>query len=326
MGKGLVISAAGALAAGALVAVPLLVGGAAAEEPVVEPVVVGAPAKVPVEHYVAFGDSFVSGPGIQPQRMGPCHQSENNFPSLIAAELDATESFTDMSCGGATTEHLTAAQVLVGGANPPQLDALTDDTSLITFGTLGGNDMGLVGMATSCVFGECGPDTPGDVAALAGIEEARAHMVSGLRAAKKTSPDAEIYVIGYSTYLLDGGCAAAAVLGITADEADYLQGRIDSLSDMLADIAEQERVEFVDMRQIPGVDEHTACAEPEKQWIRALNTYGDGSVFHPSSCGMDASAQHLLNAIRAHRGEAQHPFDDSCVSAGPDVPTPPFSR
>src|SRR6188474_917830 len=66
------------------------------------------------ERYVAFGDSFVSGPGIAPARPGDCERSTRNFPSLVAAELGITD-FTDASCGGAVIGDLWSAQ----RDNPP---------------------------------------------------------------------------------------------------------------------------------------------------------------------------------------------------------------
>lgn len=273
------------------------------------------------DRYVALGDSFVSGPGIRPQRPGACARSKANFASLVADRLEVAD-FVDASCGSATTQHLFTPQRRGAAViNAPQLDALAADTTLITFGTLGGNDMGLVGLATFCIVNDCGPGRNsvdgalGDDAALAGIDDARANLAAGLREAKERAPRAEIHVIGYGTYLPPGGCAGLP--GIGPAEADYLQGLIDRLSDMLAEVAAEEEVGFVDMREIPGAGEHTVCAEPARQWIRALATFGDGTMFHPSACGMEASAQHLLNAIREHRGQSLVEFDDSCVSAGP---------
>lgn len=331
MRKGLVAMAVGTVVGGLLIAVPLLTGGVAAGDEgasVVESAVVGAPVDAETgDRYVAFGDSFVAGDGVKPQRAGVCNRSENNFPSQVAAAFDVAD-FIDASCSGARTTHLTEAQERNGGANPPQLDSLDAGTTLITFGTLGGNDMGLVNLAIACLGAAvCEPGTPGDDTALAGIETARTNMVAGLRAAQETSPDAEIYVVGYGTYLPAGGCTALQGLGITPDEADYIQSRIDLLSDMLAEVAGEEDAVFVDLRDTPNNLAHTACAEPEQQWIRTVNTYDDGVTFHPSYCGHVAMGQQVANVVREARGEAEVPFDDSCSGFGapvePEEPTEP---
>ena len=324
MRKPLMVSTVATVAVGALVAVALLAGGVFTDadpsgegdaDPAGKSAVVGDAAEAGPENYVALGDSFVAGPGIAPQRPGACARSEANFASLVASGL-GVDDFVDASCGGATTADLFKPQAEFGEeVNDPQLDALSADTTLITFGMLGGNDMGLVRLAASCVTGACGPDAPGGTAVTRGIETARTNVVRGLREAKERSPRAEILVIGYGTYLPPGGCARLS--GITPDEADYLQGMIDRLSDMLGEVAAREQVGFVDMRTIPGVGDHTVCAAPEKQWIRAIETWGDGAMFHPSSCGMDASAQHVRNALRIRRGKEPVAFDASCRGAGP---------
>ncbi|WP_110240479.1 SGNH/GDSL hydrolase family protein [Nocardioides gilvus] len=253
------------------------------------------------ERYVAFGDSFVSGPGIAPQRPGPCVRSEKNFPTLVAEEFKVT-SYIDASCGGAETKHLTEAQTSLGG-NAPQLDALSADTTLVTFGTLGGNDLGLVQLAVGCATTDCVPPAGTDPNA-GRLEAVRQAMTAGLAAARKRAPRAEIYVIGYGTYLPEGGCPAAFGNALTPEEFDYVQGEIDRLSDVLEQVAAAQGVGFIDQREVPGAAEHTACAPPQEQWIRAFETYGDGVPLHPSTAGMVAIADHVVASIRAAREAA----------------------
>ncbi|MFF9078629.1 SGNH/GDSL hydrolase family protein [Streptomyces rubiginosohelvolus] len=73
----------------------------------------GAPVR-----YVALGDSFSSGPGIPDQTDEACGRSSRNYPTLVAASLGAA-SFTDATCAGADTRHMTTPQ----GAANPQFDA-----------------------------------------------------------------------------------------------------------------------------------------------------------------------------------------------------------
>lgn len=278
--------------------------------PVVAALLTAAPATAAdpsgrVDGYVAFGDSFVSGPGIADTRPGNCERSTRNFPSLVAAELDITE-FTDASCGGAKIGDLWAAQ----RGNPPQLDALTPDTGLVTFGTLGGNDVGLVSRAAGCLAGDC-TGTPDDSYHQA-IDATLPTLVAGIQETRLRAPNALIAVIGYGTYLPPGGCPDNPALpGFTSSEADYIQGLIDHLSDVLAAAAAAEDVLFVDMREIPGILEHTVCAEPDEQWIRALNPYGDGAPLHPSSAGMAAMAGQVLKVL------AEYLPTDPPVVSGP---------
>lgn len=266
------------------------------------------------ERYVAMGDSFTSGPGIAPMR-AECARSEKNFPTLLATALDVN-AFTDASCGGAQTEDLWAPQ----GANDPQLDALGEDTTLVTFGTLGGNDIGLVGLAQNCAMSSCVPAAGTDPLA-AKFDVVRGELARGLADAEDRAPNARMVVVGYSTYLPPGVCTPLASM-LTADESAYLQSQIDRLSDIMSDVADEAGALFVDQRLIPGALDHTVCAAPNKQWIRAINAYGDGALFHPSACGMDATAQYLRMRIAEDRGATVPTFDSSCVSAGPGDPDP----
>ena len=244
-----------------------------------------------------------------------CARSEKNFPTLLAGALDVT-AFTDASCGGAQTKDLWAAQ----GANDPQLDALDEETTLVTYGTLGGNDIGLVQLAQKCALGSCVPAEGTDPLA-AKFDTVRTELARGLADAAARAPHARLVVVGYSTYLRPGDCGSLSSM-LTAAESAYMQSQIDRLSDILGGVAEAAGALFVDQRLIPGAVDHTVCAAPNQQWIRALETYGDGVTFHPSACGMDATAQYLRMRIAEDRDEPVPTFDPSCVSAGPGAPDP----
>ena len=93
--------------------------------------------------YVALGSSYAAGPGIPTQSGGVCTRSSHNYANLVAAKLKL--SLVDVSCSGATTANvLTTSQ----GTNS-QIDAVTSDTSLVTF-TVGGNDIGYTATSLSC--------------------------------------------------------------------------------------------------------------------------------------------------------------------------------
>ena len=232
--------------------------------------------------YVALGDSFVSGPGIGTVTGGACARSAKNFPSLLAKRLKA-DSFKDASCAGATTAHYTTAQ----GTNPPQLDALAEDTTLVTLGMMGGNDVGLVQLAGTCVAGNCASlvATEGVIARIESLQPA---LEASIIQVKKRAPKARILMIGYGTYLPGHSCASLP--SVTDEEARRLQSTIDLLSDTIRAAAVAQNVEFVDLRSIRGSQKHTACAPLAKQWIRGLDPAGDGFMFHPSSAGMAAVA------------------------------------
>ena len=115
---------------------------------------VAAPAPTPAlatgTRYVALGDSYTSGPLIPNQSGQPlgCLRSDRDYPHLVASALGL--SLTDVSCSGAETEDMTNAQGVTPGPNPPQFDALTADTDVVTVG-IGGNDIGFSSIVKDCV-------------------------------------------------------------------------------------------------------------------------------------------------------------------------------
>lgn len=244
------------------------------------------------EKYVAMGDSFVAGPGIPEQVPGGCARSDHNFPSLVAAEIGA-KTFTDVSCSSATTAHYWNPQTTPAGDVPPQLDALTRDTTLVTIGTMGGNDVGLVGLAQTCLIQGCStlPTQPYHDA-IDGLADVYRRVIADVR---KRSPKAQIVAVGYGTYVPTETCPA--LFRATNADLAYLQSMIDRLSDTVGRVAKEQKVAFVDMRDIEGWQEHSACAPPADQWIRGLEAYGDGAPLHPSTAGMAQMADQALETV-----------------------------
>lgn len=255
------------------------------------------------DHYVALGDSFVSGPGIRPVADDLCERSTRNFPSLVAAELEAT-SFTDASCAGAVTANYWTPQVRPTGTHAPQLDAIGPDATVVTLGTLGGNDVGLIDLAVSCAVGDCTTTSEDVVQQKAeALAEQYRRAIDEVRA---RAPRATLVAVGYGTYMPTEPCAGAP--GMTAAELQYFQATVDRVSDVIGRVAAQEQIAFADMRRLPWQD-HTPYAAPEQQWLRGVDAYDDGSVLHPSAAGMAQMAGEVVRTIEAARDSG--------------VPTPP---
>jgi hypothetical protein len=84
------------------------------------------------------------------QRTDPigCERSTSNYPSLVAEYLGVRD-FTDVSCSGAKTENMTVPEPVQLGSSPPQFDALTSDTDLVSL-TISGDDIGFTDIAVTC--------------------------------------------------------------------------------------------------------------------------------------------------------------------------------
>jgi hypothetical protein len=118
-----------------------------------------APTELPLAKYVAMGDSFSGAEGnpsfdawTDNDGVNECHRSPVAYPRLLQASLELGP-MAFVACGGATT-----ANILGGQWNePPQLDALSDETEVITV-TIGGNNVGVSDYILGCVVA-CGPGT-----------------------------------------------------------------------------------------------------------------------------------------------------------------------
>ena len=91
--------------------------------------------------FVALGSSFAAGIGLGPRLPGSphaCMKTINGYPQQLARLLGL--SLVDVSFSGASTRHILRGKQYF---QPPQLDALTSNTELVTL-TIGGNDVDYV--------------------------------------------------------------------------------------------------------------------------------------------------------------------------------------
>ncbi|GAB3618503.1 SGNH/GDSL hydrolase family protein [Okibacterium endophyticum] len=163
--------------------------------------------------YVALGDSYSAGFGIEPHTNLPapgCYQAEQNYPHLVAAELGL--SLTDVTCSGAVTENITTTPqiTMTGSTAPLQSDALSAETDIVTV-TIGGNDLGFSVIAESCLAaGPTGPllsDEPDcrslyvqdgfDILAARIADEVAPAVLAAFTDIATKAPNAEIFVVGY---------------------------------------------------------------------------------------------------------------------------------
>ncbi|MGP4029237.1 SGNH/GDSL hydrolase family protein [Actinomadura sp. 3N407] len=250
--------------------------------------------------YVALGDSAAAGPLIpaqDPSRPG-CFRSRRNYPSLTAAALNV-RSFTDVTCTSAETTDLTRPQSTLLGRVPPQFDALTEGTDLVTV-HLGANDISLFRMVAHCLalganpdpcrydYREDGHDTwESQIKALAPAIDG---MLDGIR---ERAPHARIVVVGYPAYLPHGGCYPT--VPILPGDATYVQQTVDRLNAMLAQRARAAGADYVDLAGRGSG--HTACASPADRWVEPYIPASLAVPFHPNATGMRAFAQILVSEL-----------------------------
>ncbi|GAA1776079.1 SGNH/GDSL hydrolase family protein [Actinomadura chokoriensis] len=251
--------------------------------------------------YVALGDSMASGPLI-PNITGPigCGRSTHNYAHELADALDAD--LTDVTCSGARTKHMTESQsTSVAGVDtgtvPPQFDALTASTTLVTL-TIGGNDVGLVGIAEDCVNldptatpckGEFEDEVAQKTAALGASLSA---VLDGIRA---RSPKARIVVTGYGLYIKPNGCWP--VQPVLPTDANFLQGAVNAMNGVIRDQAAAHGATYIDL--VTPSAGHDACQSATRRWVEGYVPLNPAAPLHPNARGEAAYAAIIGNALGA---------------------------
>ncbi|RZQ60612.1 SGNH/GDSL hydrolase family protein [Amycolatopsis suaedae] len=258
--------------------------------------VVAAPAAAAdsIDRYVALGDSFTSGSLIPNQIDLPCTRSDRNYPSLVAAELKPAK-FVDVSCGGATTRDLTGRQF---GFVPPQYDALTAGTDLVTMG-MGGNDVGFAEIVVTCGLlavtnpgGSPCADHYGDTLEqrLTAFAPKLGEAVDGIRT---RAPRARIVLVGYPAILPERtGCFP--IVPIARGDVPFLDGVERRLNEIVAEQASRNGAEYVDT----FTRGHDVCTPPGTKWVEGIFPTAPAAPVHPNALGMRASAQKVLAHLR----------------------------
>lgn len=250
--------------------------------------------------YVALGDSYTAAPLVPDTDLQDgCLQSDGNYPHLVAEELEGT-ALVDVSCSGADTLSLVGVQRTSDGlTRPPQFDAVTEDTSLVTL-RIGGNDFGLF----STLVGGCAQvartDPDGspctDVASgeatevLAKIEDRIASAVAGIQ---DRAPDARVIVVGYPQIVPQDDTSCAA-LPLATGDLPFARTVNEGLSDAAEEAARRAGVDFVDAYALS--EGHDICSDDP--WIAGKDTdAGRALAFHPYAEEQEAVAQEVLEVL-----------------------------
>lgn len=237
--------------------------------------------------YVAMGSSFASGPGVtravegSPQR---CGRSNDNYAHQLSRLRQML--LVDVSCGGATTRFLLGPWEEL----PPQLDAVSADTRLVTI-TIGGNDLGYIAglFRASCAQPPC-PDipTPSD----AQYADVGARMDQIAAEIRRRAPDALIVFVDYPKVLPSQGTCAA--IPITEAQANVARDIARRLEEITAQVAERNGAYLLQASRVS--EGHDACAADP--WMNGARNPEpmDGVAYHIRYAGMAAIAE-ALNAM-----------------------------
>ncbi|MFB7457070.1 MULTISPECIES: SGNH/GDSL hydrolase family protein [unclassified Streptomyces] len=247
----------------------------------------GAAGPGSVKNYVALGDSYAAGTGLSGQTDAQCKRASGSYPSRLAQTYKPAV-FKDVTCSGATTRSLWNTQ----GSAAPQVNALTQDTDLVTV-TLGGNDLGFSDVITRCVLAglstrEGAPCRDALTTQVDGeFAKLNTRLPDMLTDIKRRSPKARVVVVGYPNPFPADGSTCGSSVPLAKGDVAWLHQTTNRLNVMLALAALTKQAEYVDISsKFQGKD---MCRPASEQWINPLLPQTDGSA-HPNAVG------HLITA------------------------------
>src|SRR6185437_1003930 len=221
---------------------------------------------------------------------------------LVASALQAP--LVDAACGGAGVLYMTSAQPTNLGTNPPQLNALASDDSVVML-TLSGDDIGFGATLDTCmelsVTGLFGSPcerhfTSGGTDQLAARVTAETEKITTVLATiRARAPRARILVVGYpDLFPQRGGCWP--VVPITNGDVAYLRSTELLLNAMLASDAMAAGATFVDT-YTPTIG-HDICQSASVKDVEGLVPTSLAYPFHPNARGQAVMAAAVLAALR----------------------------
>lgn len=258
----------------------------------------GSPDKVAPEYhrYVAFGDSYTAAPFVPLNDVAHgCYRSDNNYPHLVARALHI-EDLHDRSCSGAQTADLLGRQTTVRGERvPPQMDALTASTDLVTIG-LGANNYRLYArMATQCrKLRTICPLYDQRQSLRWIVDQLKPALVSSLDEIRDRAPRARILLVSYPKLLPQHGSCAKLPRFRPQDRATFREINL-HLRDQMEQAAKEADVEFVDF--YTASIGHDVCAR--HPWVQGRKGNGHvGAALHPLPAGQAALARLVTARLR----------------------------
>jgi lysophospholipase L1-like esterase len=253
------------------------------------------------DRYVALGDSYTAAylTGKLDTESGGCLRSLTNYPRQVAAKLGLE--LTDVSCGGATTLNVAAAQQPTwGAAVPPQIDAVGHDTRLVTIG-LGGNDFNLFGrIVVNCMLAAQQDPTGSPCADIAErnpqvwqvFDKIQQRLVKVVELVRKQAPEARILLVGYpQAFPATGGCAQ---FPIAKGDMTLARDLLNGLNGAVEGAASDTGTSYVDVwtpsagHDICSKDPWIAGARPERK---------DGFAYHPYPEEQELVARQVLDVL-----------------------------
>ncbi|TDC69245.1 SGNH/GDSL hydrolase family protein [Actinomadura sp. GC306] len=281
--------------------------------------VAGARTLTPVEaatwgSYVALGDSYSSGVGSEStvadnNPLDRCHRTSKAYYHEVAKAFEFAKGSGFWACSGATTGDVRKGK----GGEPPQLDRIGPDTSLITL-SIGGNDVGFSKVLAGCVVKlpwskDCtrqGEDIAKRMA------ELRRSLPALLDEITAKAPRARVIVMGYPRAFSEVSGVGAD--NITVSDQRWLNARAYDLGRLIGQSAAEADAQIAargGRGSVEFADAYSAFAGHE---VGSREPYMNGLTvnlpaleaeprsYHPTAAGQQALARLFIEQIKKGPG------------------------
>jgi lysophospholipase L1-like esterase len=259
-----------------------------------------APAAQAALRYVALGDSYSAASGVLPPDLfapPQCLRSSRNYPHAIAAATGAQ--LRDVTCGAAETGDYFESQY-PGVA--PQLDALRQDTQLVTM-TIGGNDSGVF-IETILACGTAGLTTLGQGSPCkdrygSSFEDTiktttYPSLVRSLEAVRAKSPTARVAILGYP-WIMPATAGCFDKMPIAQGDVPYVRGIQATLNDAVRRAAAATGATYVDLNAVS--EGHDACQPLGVRWVEPVLQGTNPVIVHPNALGESQMAAQTMTLL-----------------------------
>ena len=254
----------------------------------------------PALTYVALGDSYSAASGVlppDPDAPVNCLRSTRNYPHVVAGRTGAN--LHDVTCGAAETKDYFTAQYQ---NVPPQLDALSQDTQLVTM-TIGGNDSGVF-INTILQCGTAGLSTAGqgspckDKYGSSFQDTLRTKtypdLVKTLKAVHAKAPRAKVAILSYP-WIMPRTVGCFDKMPIATGDVPYVRGIQATLNDAVRRAAAATATTYVDLNQVS--ENHDACKPIGTRWVEPVLQGTNPVIVHPNALGESRMAEQTLQVL-----------------------------
>jgi lysophospholipase L1-like esterase len=256
--------------------------------------------------YVALGDSFSSGEGVEDfdintakGDVNECHRSEFGYSRILAYSHPSLNlALADfVACSGATTSNILSA----GQWNEArQIDALSSETDKVSL-TIGGNDVGFSDYILSCVAFYCGSGSPTYTAIMDAIASPafKSNLKYTYEEVLEKAENADVYVMDYPYIIANNphNCAVGIYTPGTRDVQVALNTIVQQAVGEVA--ATNPRLHLV-MTNYAGspFEGHSLCdPSGETAFFNPLVYNNTSYSFHPNAYGQGAYAAVLKDFL-----------------------------